>query len=179
MKTNQRQQAGYPWFRQFDGWWYCTIGGERFKLAKGEENKEAALAEWHRLWAMGTAKNKQDTNPCWVIFEHYLDHIQRNHPACYKNYEDTSQSFKDRWDGLQVGELTVRHVNEWLDSHPGWGSSMRSLAVAVLYAALNWASKPERGLVGKNPIKGMTPPSRPEAKRQSSAQTTSANSTTW
>ena len=32
-----------PWFWKFAGWWVVQIRGERVKLARGRENKQAAI----------------------------------------------------------------------------------------------------------------------------------------
>jgi hypothetical protein len=154
-----RQKRGLPWFRDFDGCWYATINGVRHKLAKGEGNKEEALKEWHRLSLLANAEQSKEANPCWVIFEHYLDHVQRHHSSCYSRYRETFQSFKDHHGDLRVNGLTVRQVHAWLDAHPNWGDSTRSLVVAVICSALNWAAKPEQGLLDQNPIRGMKRPS--------------------
>jgi integrase len=160
--VRRRQQWGLPWFREFDGWWYITIGGQRRKLVKGnpgdpDNNREAALDEWRRVKSITDAGQKKDASPVWVILEKFLDRTQREHPRAYERYLPVCQSFKDMYPDLLVRELKACHVNEWMQSKP-WNESTQSIASSVILAALNWAAKPEQELLDRNPIRGMKRP---------------------
>jgi integrase len=152
------QKWGMSWFRNFDGYWYVTIQGERRKLAKGEENREQALAEWHRLMALAGAEEKKADNPLWVIFEKFLEYTQREHPVCYPHYKNTLQVFKDEHPDLRVRDLKPAVINDWLHRHPTWNQSTRRENATVIVTALNWAAKPEQQIIDRNPIAGMRRP---------------------
>jgi integrase len=156
--VRRRQARGLPWFREFDGWWYVTIRGKRYKLARGEENREAALAEWHRVQALGDAEESKQANPVWIIFERFLEHKAQDKQRSYRDYRDNFQDFKDKHPDLRVSQLTPAIVNAWLRSHTTWSDSTKAIAVVRILAALNWAAKPEQGIIDRNPIRGMKRP---------------------
>ena len=52
-----------------------------------------------------------------------------------------------------VGTLTPFEVQQWLDTHKGWGKGTRRMAVQALKRALNWAVKEAR-ITKANPIRG-------------------------
>ncbi len=161
--TRKRQAWGLPWFREYDGWWYVTIRGQKRKLVKGnpddeENNRQAALDEWHRVMALVEAESNKGKNPVWVILENFLDHKSRESPKAYERYLPFCQSFKDKYPDLRVDDLKPRHINEWLALQP-WNESTQSLGSAVILAGLNWAAKPEQSIIDRNPIRGMKRPS--------------------
>lgn len=158
-RNNRKRQAwGLPWFREFDGWWYVTIKGERHKLVKGEENREAALDEWRRVRAVAGIEDAKDSNPVWVIFEKFLEHKAQEKQRSYRDYRDNFQDFKDKHPDLRVSQLTPAIVNAWLAAHPQWSDSTKAIVVVRILAALNFAAKPEQGLIDRNPIRGMKRP---------------------
>jgi integrase/recombinase XerC len=156
--TRKRQAWGLPWFRRHDGYWYVTVRGKKHKLVKGEENREAALEEWHRIMALAEAEDTKQNNACWVIFEHFLQHKSQESQRSYENYRACYEDFADAHRGLRVGQLTPAIVNAWLASHAKWSDSTKAIAVVMILAALNWAAKPEQGLIDLNPIRGMKRP---------------------
>jgi hypothetical protein len=106
-EQSQETALGLPWFRKHDGWWYATIEGRKVKLAKGQENKEEAVKVWHEIMAKAQAGERKNGNPCWVIFERYLDYNQAEHPGSYKRIKRRLKSFDDTLPGLLVQDLTV------------------------------------------------------------------------
>ncbi|HEY7313489.1 MAG TPA: tyrosine-type recombinase/integrase [Gemmataceae bacterium] len=158
MSVRKRQAWGLPWFRNHDGWWYVTIKGRKCKLVKGEEEREAALTEWHRLMALAEIEDNKQANFVWVIFEKFLEYTKREHATSYHHYVRYLQGFKDRFPELRVKDLRVEQLREWFDANPGWGESTRSYATAILSAALNWAAKPEQNYLDRNPLRGVKRP---------------------
>ena len=47
----RRKKRPEPFYRRFDGWWYVQIGKEQIKLARGEENEDAAWRAYYRVMA--------------------------------------------------------------------------------------------------------------------------------
>lgn len=157
-EQRKRQAWGMPWFRNHDGWWYVTIDGKRHKLARGEENKAQAIEEWHRLMAETDAPKNLNENPLWLIFDQFLARVKRDIPDRLYLYRLLLQNFatfagKD----LPIKKLTVDLVHRWWEANP-WADSSRNLATGILLSALNWAAKPEQGLIQRNPLKGMARP---------------------
>ena len=82
-------------------------------------------------------------------------------------YGDYLQSFLDSLPDQSVaaGKLTPRHVQRWLDAHPGWATGRRGAIVAV-QRAFNWSAK--EGLLRAaglpSPLIGMEKP--PQGKRE-------------
>jgi integrase len=150
--TKKRQKWGVPWFREWDGWWYVTIHGQRVKLAKGEANKAEALKRWHEVMAVGAARDKGAENTIVVLADLYLDFIEREHPASYAAHRRYLKSFITRWPHLTVASLTAKHVTAWLDSNPTWGQSSQNSAIRKIVACLNWAARPEQSYIDRNPI---------------------------
>ena len=47
----RRKKRPEPFFRRFDGWWYVQIGKRQIKLARGQDNEEAAWRAYYRVMA--------------------------------------------------------------------------------------------------------------------------------
>lgn len=58
---------------------------------------------------------------------------------------------------LHVTELKPYHVQEWVDSHPGWGANHRRGAITAIKSVFSWAER--IGRIAKNPVRGLEKPS--------------------
>jgi hypothetical protein len=70
-----------PFFRSFDGWWYIQlrVGGKRrqIKLAKGENNREAAEQRWREIMArQPTRVVTVASDSVKALLDLFLDHCR-------------------------------------------------------------------------------------------------------
>lgn len=155
-----RQPA--PFFRSFDGWWYVQlrVGGTRrqIKLAKGEENREAALQRWHEIMAVPQPKRVPiavSSDSVKALLDQFLDHCRSElSPTTADWYDFFVQSFSGSiHDALSIDALQVSHVTDWLRTQKRWSKSTKSGAVQAIRRAFRWLS--DEGRIRGYPLKGL------------------------
>jgi integrase len=158
-------QQPQPYFRKFDGWWYVQLrlGGKRkqVKLAKGEDNKPAALTEWHKLLSQPEPQPAPTpVNPQAVVclLDEFLGHvIQEKATKTADWYRHFLTSFaKSIGTGLQLADLKVAHVTDWLKSKPKWSSTTKNCAVQTIRACFRWHWM--EGRIPSYPLPGLRAP---------------------
>lgn len=106
-------RRSHPWFRKSDGWWYIKIGGEAEKLARGRENREAAVRRWHEL-AAERAANRATDDPVQTVasvIDIYLSHSERHYsPESYANRRRYLQLFAEAHGFRSVCECRPMHL---------------------------------------------------------------------
>jgi integrase len=149
----RRKKRPQPFYRRFDGWWYVQIAKHQIKLAKGQDNEEAAWRAYHRVMAekgpavpAAALSNPTVTAVCNL----FLDFSQKAHaPRTYDWYRDFLEDFCGFAGRLRLSEVDSTHVAAWLDRHPDWKGTRRGAIIAVK-RAFNWAHT--EGKIEANPL---------------------------
>jgi integrase len=155
----RRKKRPQPFYRHFDGWWYVQLGKRQIKLARGEENEEAAWRAYHRVLAeQGPAVPAAALRDPTVtaVCNLFLDFSQRAHaPRTYDWYRDFLEDFCRFAGKLRLSEVDGTHVAAWLDRHPAWKGARRGAVIAVK-RAFNWAHA--EGKIAVNPVRAVKKP---------------------
>ncbi len=168
-KKDERGRKGEPWYRKFTNTWYIDHDGKQVSIkdedgnnVKGADNKQAANDSWVLMQARMLAPQKGDENHIRMVFGMYLDDVQKTHPDALPAYKRILVGFADSLPSRDflVKELTAFNVDHWLEQHADWSSTTKATYVAVIMAALNWATEPHRRLIPTNPIRGFRKPRR-------------------
>ncbi len=137
-----------PWFRPSRGQWYVTLNGVQHNLGP---DKDAAFAQYRQL--LGQPEQVAvSRHTVASIVDAFLDWSQKHQAErTYLRYQDFCQSFINHFPDLLVAELKPFHIQEWVDSHAGWGNTTKRNAVAAMKRAFNWAEK--QGRISATPIR--------------------------
>jgi integrase len=152
-----------PWFREFDGWWYCydRSSGRRkqVKLAKGRENRTEAYDRWSDLRRGRRQAVSLHSESVASLLDQYLDWCSTNRSAStYQLYVRLLQSFCSHVGGKFVAtDLRPKHVTAWIGSHT-WSNSTKATAVQTLKAAFRWLVR--EGHIEKSPVADARGPAR-------------------
>jgi integrase len=155
----RRKKRPQPFFRRFDGWWYVQIGKRQLKLARGQDNEEAAWRAYHRVMAdQGPAAPAAPLRDPTVtaVCNLFLDFSHKAHaPRTYQFYRDFLEDFCGFAGKLRLSELDSAHVAAWLDRHPRWKGCRRGAVIAVK-RAFNYAFT--EGKTDANPVRAVKKP---------------------
>lgn len=153
-----------PWFREFDGWWYCYVrtNGQRkqVRLAKGREGRAEAFERWHKLCAAPqTSAARVSTDSVPALLDQFLEHCQRNRSrGTYAIYAHHLTGFcRHIGPRMTVGELRPLHVSQWIDRST-WSDSTKAGAVQTVRTAFLWLTR--EGYISTNPVAGVKGPSK-------------------
>ncbi len=144
-----------PFFRAPRGLWYVQIDGRQVNLGP---DRDEAFRRYHDLMARGRDRPEPATGDAVVsVLDAFLDWCQKHRAArTYDWYRDYLQSFADSIPcGLSVAQLRPIHVQQWVDSQPGWGRGKRC-AITAVQRAFIWAAK--MGLIEANPVRHVEKP---------------------
>jgi integrase len=166
-----------PWWWADEKGWYVNLAGKREFLGKHPEGaepprKSKRSGKWNApktimnvfYKLMGRGEARGDADAIINILDDFITWCRENRAnRTTDRYEEFCDDFvKFRPDGgrqigeLASGQLTSRHVTQWLADRPTWGSTTKRNAITALQRGFNWAVK-NRGLA-RNPIKGMEKP---------------------
>jgi integrase len=151
-------RKAHPWFRRSDGWWYIKLNGKSEKLARGRENRDAAIRKWHEL-SLERSANPPADNPDQTVasvIDLFLVYSKRSYaPRTYENLHLYLECFAEAHGFRRIKDCKVLHFTAWLDSHPEWASDWtRSNVIRIVQRAFNWAV--QQGVIPSNPFKGIT-----------------------
>lgn len=137
-----------PWYRPSRGQWYVTLNGVQHNLGP---DKDAAFAQYRQLLGQpGQVAVSRHTVAS--IVDAFLDWSQKHQAErTYLRYLDYCQSFVNRFPDLLVADMKPFHIQEWVDSHTGWGNTTKRSAVVAMKRAFNWAEK--QGRIAASPIR--------------------------
>jgi integrase len=135
--------------------------GERIRGLANEEAAEQALARV-RLSGEGTAPEVEQD---WIVARvcsEYLQHCERRLAAgsVSRSHRNSAMAYLNDLCGycgaLSVAELKKRHLETWIEQHPGWRSPATHRGViAIVQAAFN---RVEQQFDVANPLKGIKKP---------------------
>jgi integrase len=157
--------------------YYTQWRGKQHPLAAGPDDAPvgptylAALDAFKGLMALETAEGNGDCNSVRVVLELYLQHIaSRRSAATLEMRQAFYREFCREYGEMPVGELRHLHIFKFCDAMRkprriakahrtcSWGDTRVAAFIASIDAAFNWASKPQVGLITRNPVKGCEKP---------------------
>lgn len=148
-----------PWFYRQTGWWMVYLNGQKVKLAKGREHRDAAQRKLHELLYL------RDTNPApdsgWHTVASIIElYLKLNHNRyCERALEERRrylQLFAEAhgWRLVTDRDCLPIHVEQWLADHPEWKSDWtKAQIVTTIMRPFNWAAK--KRLIPANPFRGV------------------------
>lgn len=152
-------RPGKIWRRNDRPSWYATINGRQVNL--GTDHAEA-VREYHRLRARAAPPSGRATTAESV--DRYLEHAEPQvEPTTFTLYRYYLQSWCDHAGGIRATAIEPRHVQGWMERHPGWNSSTRHLAITVVKLWSRWAMDPDPLRRVKRPKMGRRQPPQPGA----------------
>lgn len=152
-----------PWFRKFDGWWYCYVrkNGKRkqIKLAQGKRARKAAFDRWHKLCAKPQSDTVVVSDSVVALLDIYLDDCQKNlSKGTYDIYLHHLTLFgRHVGADLTVDELKPKHVTAWLNES-SWSDSTKAGAAQTVRTAFHWLVR--EGHTPVNPVAGAKGPAK-------------------
>lgn len=145
-----------PFYRSKRGLWYVQIAGRQINLGP---DRDGAFQAYHELMARPpeAAKSSPPGDSVASILDAYLDWCQKHRATrTYDWYRDYLQSFAESIPlDLTVARLKPIHVQQWVDSKPGWKRGKRG-AITAVQRAFNWAAK--MGLIDSSPVRHIEKP---------------------
>ena len=149
-----------PWFRPDIGWWVTTIARKQYRLAKGKsknDKKPKAEAEraFHQLMALRPRQpDHSDGRVCDLVEAFLVFYSKPGRIAAdtLRNYRFYTQKFAESCGYLRSTDIRVRHIDEWVDSHP-WNPTSEYNARRIAFRVFSWGV--ERGWIRENPLKKM------------------------
>lgn len=142
-----------PWHRKGRGW-YVTLDGKQIKLG---DDRDEAFDEYKRLLSRPETV-PVNSEAVVALIDQYLDWCQKHRAEeTYRWYRDRLQDFS-RHVGrdLTISRMRPFHVQQWVDSKPGWSSGSRRNAIAAVKRVFAWAE--EQGYVDRSPIARLKKP---------------------
>ena len=110
----RRKKKPEPFFRNHDGWWYVQLGKEQIKLARGQDNEDAAWRAYYRVMAQrgpaapswhGGDERRGPAEPFRALYSYAAENgLQRTAHA-----GETTES-ESIWAALNIGAERLGHV---------------------------------------------------------------------
>ena len=144
-----------PFFRAPRGLWYVQLDGKQVNLGP---DRDDAFRRYHELMGRPRgAPGRAAGGSVVAVLDAFLDWCQKHRaPRTYDWYRDYLQSFaRSIPRDLAVERLKPIHVQQWVDSQPGWKTGKRGAIVAV-QRSFNWAAK--MGLIEASPVRHVEKP---------------------
>lgn len=144
-----------PFYRAPRQRWCVQIGGKQINLGPDQDE---AFRRYHELMAARPeAPGVTADHPAVVVIDRFLDWCQRHRARrTYEWYLDYLQSFaRTLPKGIATSKLRPFHVQQWVDSQPGWKTGKRG-AITAVQRAFNWAEK--MGHVERSPLSHVEKP---------------------
>lgn len=141
------------WFRESNGKWYTTLGGQQKCLGPSKKDAERKLRE---LLARGITTDP----PVLQLFNRFLMYIKANRaPDTHTKYVRHLLPFGKLGRSLRVSNLQPHHVQRILDAdYRGASTTTQNDVITVVKGALNWAVG--QGYIAFNPLAKMPKPTR-------------------
>ena len=147
-----------PWYRDFDGWWYCTVrvdGKQRQrKLVQGRDNEATAEDLYHKLMLkLGHSRSNALSLPA-ISTQFLAAHENVFAPGTYDWYHRYLEDFCNYHPGEAVS-VTRSGVLAWTRAK-GWEDPSIRAAITCVKRLFNWAV--EDGKLPNSPLSGLKRP---------------------
>ena len=174
-RKQRRQPHGSAWYWQQTNCWYYTLPGTKRRMAlfdeqgeriRGKENRQISEQSLARVkLAVVEHGDGQIAEQEWLVARacsEYLQYCERGVTGgtVSKGHLDGAKAYLNDLcsycGALPVAELKRGHIQEWIESHPGWRSpATHRSVIAIVLAAFNRA---EEMFDVTNPLKGLKKP---------------------
>lgn len=154
--------VGKVWFRSANNTWCCLYHGKQKMLARGIENKDAALLAHAKLVVENDKKNSNtnemsDDTACRLVIESWLQsQFTKVKKSTLSRSREFTNSFVKLHGDVPVRNLKNHHFSSWLVATTTWNDSTKNAAVKQLSAAFAWALREE--YISRNPAVGVKKP---------------------
>jgi integrase len=147
-----------PYFRESDQCWVSRFNGQYVKLARGRENKTAALRKCHELHLdENPPRAESASHTVASIIDLYVTHARTRCSAdtlAQRLYYLQAFAETHGWRKVNDRDCLPYHLTSWLDAHPAWKSDWTlAHAINVVQRPFNWAVK--QRLIPANPFRGV------------------------
>ena len=139
--------------------------------AKGKRAAQAEFEQWHaNMEAQAQANAKRDPYGTTIadtfiadFIEQYIDTKERTgeiEPSSAKDYRNSNKKIRDTFDGVPIGEIQAKDVEQWLINlkEKDYSPSLISKAYTLFNTAMEQAV--QRDAIRKNPLKAVKAPKR-------------------
>lgn len=145
-----------PWHRSGRGW-YVQLDGKQVALGK---DKTEAFKLFRKL-IREPRQRRVSSASFFAICDEFLEWNQKHRaPRTYEFYQQRLQSFgeflKKRLPNASPEDIKPLHVIQWVNEHPGWGSTTQRQFITGVQRCLNWAEK--MGYISRSPLRGIEKP---------------------
>ena len=142
-----------PWYWRKRKLWYVEIDGKRHNL--GPDKKDAEKL-FHELMSSRQPRIRADSVVAMV--DAFLDWCHNNlAERTYEWYQYRLQSFvRTISPSLRTSKLRPFHIQQWVDTEPGWADGSKRNAIRAVKRVMSWAE--EQGYIDHNPIARMKKP---------------------
>lgn len=142
-----------PWFRASRNAWFVTLDGRQHELGP---DRNVAFDLYRSLLA-ASPEQRDGSQRLALLIDRYLEWCSKHRaPDTYRFYRDLLQKFVTRYPALDVAQLRVYHVQDWIDSYDHLASGSKRNMVRALQRALHWCE--EQGRIDRSPIAHMKKP---------------------
>ena len=136
-----------PWHRKDRKCWFVTIDGLRHNLGP---DRKSAFQQFHELMARPKKRAVQSKSVAAII-DAFLEWTQKHRAKrTYEWYLQRCQWFITAVPNLTVDQLQPFHVQEWVDSNPGWSDGHIRGCIIAIQRPFRWALR--MGYIVRNPL---------------------------
>lgn len=161
-KNSGRIPTGPKWYASRKSY-FVTFKGTTHNLGP---DKEIATIKFHDLIG-GTVADpghevRSDVDYTVAeLFDLYLDFVQRERKASTYNvkrlYLQQFTNDNKRLSNRLAVKILPRHLTEWCERHPNWGSTYRHTLISAIQGVYSWAVRNK--ILAVDPVRGMDKPS--------------------
>jgi integrase len=130
------------WWRKSDGYWYTTIRGKQHRLTKGQNTKTQAQKKLRELLEKPATPEAASAETVTEMFAEYQEYVETGSGAGKARVLDVKMAltaFIVPYGEIQLIEVRPAHAREWLAGHAKWSPSTKTMRLAAVRAAFNWA----------------------------------------
>jgi integrase len=140
------------WQRSGRGW-YTKIGGKQVHLGT---TRAEANRRFRELMQAGNGNASSPRTVSELVTAWLADCRSRVAPSTLASYRASGKSFASLLGDTSIACVTRRHAAAWLDAHPSWGRSSRSIMACHVKILFRWAIANE--YLERSPLAGWNVP---------------------
>lgn len=151
------------WYRSDIGWWMVTIAGKKTRLLQGpkdQQHRELAEERYCDLRKLRRQLPEAADARVADVVEEFLSWSSINQSEdTYRGYLFYAQKLSEACGQVLVTDFKPIHVTRWVNGKKEkgeWGDTTAYNACRTAFRIFSWAF--QEGILGKNPLKGMSRP---------------------
>src|SRR5262245_16574400 len=157
-----RGRRGRPWYRASTDCYYVKEGGRTYRVVdaagqplRGPDREPEAAGLWVQM-QLADQRKREGRATVLEVLDAYLTDAGKDPERGLASYRAAFRSLLATLpEDMPAADLRVDHVEAWHAAAGDLAESTRGIYERYLLAALNWAAKPERGMIVRNPLRGM------------------------